>query len=126
MREGFEHKRQGSELYGVDTCGLPWRECSGWFAGRGMIRCFGSRFFFFFQAEDGIRDVAVTGVQTCALPILDRPLSVVRCPDGTAGQCFFQKHLTAGMPKAVRGIRVQERSGSAEYIAVAEDRKSVV
>src|SRR3989449_4771170 len=27
------------------------------------------RFYFFFQAEDGIRDVAVTGVQTCALPI---------------------------------------------------------
>src|SRR2546422_1819192 len=27
---------------------------------------------FFFQAEDGIRDVAVTGVQTCALPILNR------------------------------------------------------
>src|SRR2546422_8680254 len=30
-------------------------------------------FFFFFQAEDGIRDVAVTGVQTCALPILLKP-----------------------------------------------------
>src|SRR3989449_8090762 len=29
-----------------------------------MVLC-----FFFFQAEDGIRDVAVTGVQTCALPI---------------------------------------------------------
>src|SRR2546427_2967513 len=27
------------------------------------------RFFFFFQAEDGIRDLTVTGVQTCALPI---------------------------------------------------------
>src|SRR5437588_1844143 len=27
-------------------------------------------FFFFFQAEDGIRDHCVTGVQTCALPIL--------------------------------------------------------
>ena len=27
--------------------------------------------FFFFQAEDGIRDVAVTGVQTCALPICE-------------------------------------------------------
>ena len=26
-------------------------------------------FFFFFQAEDGIRDYKVTGVQTCALPI---------------------------------------------------------
>src|SRR3989449_5745234 len=30
-------------------------------------------FFFFFQAEDGIRDVAVTGVQTCALPISSNP-----------------------------------------------------
>src|SRR5947208_13894897 len=29
-------------------------------------------FFFFFQAEDGIRDDLVTGVQTCALPILQR------------------------------------------------------
>src|SRR2546421_2589297 len=28
-----------------------------------------SIFFFFFQAEDGIRDLIVTGVQTCALPI---------------------------------------------------------
>src|SRR2546430_2503290 len=27
-------------------------------------------FFFFFQAEDGIRDLTVTGVQTCALPII--------------------------------------------------------
>src|SRR5207249_7451001 len=31
-------------------------------------------FFFFFQAEDGIRDRNVTGVQTCALPILPRLL----------------------------------------------------
>src|SRR2546429_7297622 len=38
-------------------------------------------FFFFFQAEDGIRDVAVTGVQTCALPIL---------PEG--GPRFCRKH----------------------------------
>src|SRR2546429_8214646 len=30
--------------------------------------------FFFFQAEDGIRDVAVTGVQTCALPISEHQL----------------------------------------------------
>src|SRR5690349_22769835 len=30
---------------------------------------FGLCFFFFFQAEDGIRDLYVTGVQTCALPI---------------------------------------------------------
>src|SRR5216683_5185263 len=31
-------------------------------------------FFFFFQAEDGIRDLIVTGVQTCALPIFAREL----------------------------------------------------
>src|SRR2546426_7851762 len=30
-------------------------------------------FFFFFQAEDGIRDYKVTGVQTCALPICGDP-----------------------------------------------------
>ena len=34
--------------------------------GRSVVLC-----FFFFQAEDGIRDRLVTGVQTCALPILD-------------------------------------------------------
>src|SRR5258707_4845766 len=33
---------------------------------------FGVSFFFFFQAEDGIRDIGVTGVQTCALPIYVR------------------------------------------------------
>src|SRR3712207_6856012 len=31
--------------------------------------CFFFLFFCFFQAEDGIRDIGVTGVQTCALPI---------------------------------------------------------
>src|SRR5256885_2780914 len=30
------------------------------------------QFFFFFQAEDGIRDYKVTGVQTCALPIFNK------------------------------------------------------
>src|SRR5256886_6873666 len=36
-------------------------------------------FFFFFQAEDGIRDLTVTGVQTCALPI-----SAFAHPEGPA------------------------------------------
>src|SRR5690606_33633583 len=34
-----------------------------------------NQFFFFFQAEDGIRDFHVTGVQTCALPISSTSLS---------------------------------------------------
>src|SRR6266536_4850553 len=33
------------------------------------MHCLGRLCFFFFQAEDGIRDPLVTGVQTCALPI---------------------------------------------------------
>ena len=40
--------------------------------GDGLLWKWGLRlidFFFFFQAEDGIRDYKVTGVQTCALPI---------------------------------------------------------
>src|SRR5256885_6749131 len=41
------------------------RECYGVFEIR-VTPCVG---FFFFQAEDGIRDYKVTGVQTCALPI---------------------------------------------------------
>ena len=39
--------------------------------------CFFFLFFFFFQAEDGIRDDLVTGVQTCALPILQ-----IQCVNG--------------------------------------------
>src|SRR3712207_7817946 len=41
-------------------------------------------FFFFFQAEDGIRDIGVTGVQTCALPICSPVEGAVaeHVPDG--------------------------------------------
>src|SRR3712207_9099600 len=38
-------------------------------------------FVFFFQAEDGIRDIGVTGVQTCALPILS-----IQLPKNTEAQ----------------------------------------
>src|SRR5947207_11645322 len=45
----------------------------GLFFGLGLLRLMGSfgrmSLWFFFQAEDGIRDHCVTGVQTCALPI---------------------------------------------------------
>src|SRR5207302_7581634 len=70
-------------------------------------------FFFFFQAEDGIRDFHVTGVQTCALPILfrlrpDDRHAVVHVA-GTGGpeqrRCRYpQRHLLAG-----RAARSEER-----------------
>src|SRR5256886_10098593 len=40
--------------------------------------------FFFFQAEDGIRDLTVTGVQTCALPIYRRRRPAPDCGSGAA------------------------------------------
>src|SRR2546430_3372111 len=41
--------------------------------------------FFFFQAEDGIRDLTVTGVQTCALPISLEAMQSPGEPQPTAG-----------------------------------------
>src|ERR1041385_3078865 len=61
-------------------------------------------FFFFFQAEDGIRDVAVTGVQTCALPI---------SYGGAAGQNDFGLRLFA---IAGRRQRNEKRSGRARGV----------
>src|SRR3712207_8107410 len=48
-------------------------------------------FFFFFQAEDGIRDHCVTGVQTCALPI---------CSPGSIGACATPSRVFKGMRMA--------------------------
>src|SRR2546429_5551641 len=59
---------------------------------RQVVRCL--FLFFFFQAEDGIRDVAVTGVQTCALPIFRR---------GAAGDDGFELAPVA-QSTAERGV----------------------
>src|SRR5260370_27410963 len=45
-------------------------------------------FIFFFQAEDGIRDSSVTGVQTCALPISGHRGEMVRLGGGAAATGF--------------------------------------
>src|SRR5256886_2175468 len=57
-----------------------------------------SRFwFFFFQAEDGIRDLTVTGVQTCALPICVAAGSHTVVLSGVAGNCS----VTGGTSRTV-------------------------
>src|SRR5260370_24059709 len=48
------------------------------------MTCVANRDFFFFQAEDGIRDSSVTGVQTCALPIFPF-LQSIACEHGESG-----------------------------------------
>src|SRR3712207_8487484 len=56
---------------------------------------------FFFQAEDGIRDIGVTGVQTCALPISGpdgrrrEPDDLVVLPDRVPGVDRRDRHLVA-------------------------------
>src|SRR5947208_7513105 len=59
--------------------------------------CFYHVFCFFFQAEDGIRDDLVTGVQTCALPICDsRVLTLPPTPGSrlpTAGSRSFRSRF---------------------------------
>src|SRR5436305_13821730 len=60
--------------------------------------------FFFFQAEDGIRDADVTGVQTCALPIF---LPIL----GGAGKCRQDRHqgLEEARRPPLRSARSEER-----------------
>src|SRR2546429_4419816 len=65
--------------------------------------------FFFFQAEDGIRDVAVTGVQTCALPICPHPACTRQIPvRGTVPTTEKPARASAG----VLAVRACRRTGS--------------
>jgi bifunctional non-homologous end joining protein LigD len=43
--------------------------------------------------------------------IVERPLMLVRCPEGAGQQCFHQKHPSRGMPKAVLEVTVQQKKG---------------
>jgi bifunctional non-homologous end joining protein LigD len=51
--------------------------------------------------------------------IANRPLSLLRCPDGIAGQCFFQKHFATGV-KALKRVAIQEHHGVGEYVLVRD------
>ena len=43
--------------------------------------------------------------------VADRPLTIVRCPEGYAKPCFFQKHVLAGSPPSIRTLPIEEASG---------------
>ncbi|MHB8791075.1 MAG: DNA ligase D [Desulfobulbaceae bacterium] len=50
--------------------------------------------------------------------IIRRPLSLLRCPEGREGKCFYQKHLRESLPDTLRTIPVPEKDGSTEYIVI--------
>jgi len=52
--------------------------------------------------------------------VADRPLSIVRCPSGMRQECFYQKHVSRGMPAAVKPVRVKDSSGWAEYVSISD------
>src|SRR2546430_16515391 len=60
-------------------------------------------FFFFFQAEDGIRDLTVTGVQTCALPIC-----VVEAASGMPLGRFLEERVFKPLKMADSGFFVEK------------------
>src|SRR5256884_3968166 len=73
----------------------------------------------FFQAEDGIRDVAVTGVQTCALPICkeyaQRGEEIVRQVENIANaEITLHTALDAERPNADLSIYVNDANGAAQ------------
>jgi bifunctional non-homologous end joining protein LigD len=75
---------------------------------------------------DGITKQQVADYYSAIAPrllkeIAGRPLSIVRCPDGIANACFFQKHVTGGMNR-VDSIKLKEESGKqANYLVVNDE-----
>src|SRR2546430_7838436 len=81
--------------------------------------------FFFFQAEDGIRDLTVTGVQTCALPIFYDPVrarTLLRQGGVEDGFSLTLDHRTDGVwPEEAQLIQADLQA-----VGLKVDRKSVV
>src|SRR5688572_25177639 len=75
------------------------------------------RFFFFFQAEDGIRDLTVTGVQTCALPILPSGLDA---DTGDVDPLTPRADVTYALGISKLGLHLQPGSQHAGQVEVLD------
>ena len=61
------------------------------------------------------------------LPFLaNRPISLVRCPQGRAKKCFFQKHDGGTFGKHVRQVAIREKAGGSEDYIFVEDAEGVL
>src|SRR5690606_40516414 len=96
-------------------------------------------FFFFFQAEDGIRDFHVTGVQTCALPICSTsiPRSSTRWCAPISGDrpacCFSPRSgrrpassAGASPARSSRDARARRSTRSEEHTSELQSRENLV
>ncbi|CAD7712471.1 Multifunctional non-homologous end joining protein LigD [Xanthomonas hydrangeae] len=52
--------------------------------------------------------------------IARRPLSLLRCPDGAGGDCFFQKHEGRHLGAHIKAIALKQKSGTEDYIYVED------
>jgi bifunctional non-homologous end joining protein LigD len=50
--------------------------------------------------------------------VANRPLSLVRCPEGAGKKCFFQKHPGVGTPETIRLVPVKEKDKTRDYLIV--------
>jgi bifunctional non-homologous end joining protein LigD len=58
--------------------------------------------------------------------VSDRPLALVRCPEGRGGQCFYQKHLRDLASDAVRSVEIEEESGRSGAYPVVDSVAGLV
>ncbi len=66
-------------------------------------------------------------VATLMLPFAGRrPISLVRCPQGRAKKCFFQKHDAGGFGSAVRHVPIREQGGGSEDYLYVDDADGLV
>jgi bifunctional non-homologous end joining protein LigD len=71
--------------------------------------------------DEGItkRDLALyyERIADWVLPhLVGRPLSLVRCPEGSGKPCFYQKHAHQGTPEVLRRVRIKEGTGTVEGV----------
>ncbi len=52
--------------------------------------------------------------------VADRPLSLVRCPRGMTGECFYQKHVSDSVPDAIHGVEIREENGIGVYVMIRD------
>jgi bifunctional non-homologous end joining protein LigD len=54
--------------------------------------------------------------------IQDRPLTLVRCPEGAQKSCFFQKHISGTVPEFIEAVEVQEKEKRNSYMSIHDPK----